>query len=962
MKRMGGIWLIFLIVGMSLSMAVSSKPVMAVSNDPYQAFWEILNREAELVVQFNETGNASLAVELIQNSLLGAENAANISALIWESLNELKTSGIKTYYTAQELREMAQNISQNGLPEETVQALKSQGWTDEQIQALEDYIAQNADNINEDFNMTAFLEDFSMAFIDVAFKYNHYESWTLEKWKWSQPAEPPQATNNEMVNPILAKEWVEFYRAYLSGDYNDMKSKVYRLKGSMYKLLSNEKRNCTLTFLRDGNLVTQRGIIQGINHTTNGSLVFTTLVTSSKGKYIIWNVTTYYWPDALYAYELSSNILALVTAMESGNENDELVSILNQKVAELKDTMKVLIIENKVLKNPIRDDPIRPIEPIYPINPKLPAQPVSTISTKESTTSLQYPTSTITITPADDVTATALEPNDGDGRLVIDSVGVEVVEVTSDHATYRVVVHIHAEDNAVSNVNVEFRGTKLSDSQSVGFLYPGDSLIVKSAVSGKVYGSGQVTVSGTVKITYTPSSGPTPNSVGPANDEREITKSYSKTITLEDNFDPGKIHISIGTHDENGDGVITAGEDVTFKVVVENDNSANVSGSCRIDVVYPISSSDKSNQSFNVDVSVPTDGNVEKTFGIVHYAWSGTFTYTGECSFDQYTKSFSGYVTVEDGDSTDPVVVKTINVVPVTWPSTARLGDSVEFNVDLENMYSIDKSVKIELKVDGVTVDFAETTIIAGRVTSVILNWNVPHDFTVGDHIIKIQAFSRNPNSNDPWNPEDSETDSIEIKGVEILNVDCPQRAGLGETIECRIYLKNTLDDRVGTNTKQVILIGYPYDEYLHETRTVSIEYPIQDSINIDPDHTEILLVAPIEIPDDRKILDYRYTCDQIAGDCSFEWADTNYTLQIKLDMPYPQEDITINRILTLYYFGSSAMQEISGGLVTEYGVPAATAGLTGLLLAAAGFSAFATFGLSLAVGAIVYVILKETS
>jgi hypothetical protein len=54
MKSMGGIWLIFLIVGMSLSMAVSSKPVMAVSNDPYQAFWEILNREAELVVQLTK--------------------------------------------------------------------------------------------------------------------------------------------------------------------------------------------------------------------------------------------------------------------------------------------------------------------------------------------------------------------------------------------------------------------------------------------------------------------------------------------------------------------------------------------------------------------------------------------------------------------------------------------------------------------------------------------------------------------------------------------------------------------------------------------------------------------------------------------------------------------------------------------------------------------------------------------
>ncbi|ASJ12121.1 hypothetical protein A3L14_04150 [Thermococcus thioreducens] len=186
MKRWGGIWLIFLIVGMSLSTAFSSSQVIAASSDPYQEFWDILNREAELVVGI-ENGNLSLAPELIQNSRLGAENAANISALIWQALEELKASGVKTYYTAEELREMAQNISENGLPQETVDALKAQGWTDAQIRALEEYIVQNGANITEDFNMTAFLEEFSMAFISVAFKYNHYEAWALEKWKWTHP-------------------------------------------------------------------------------------------------------------------------------------------------------------------------------------------------------------------------------------------------------------------------------------------------------------------------------------------------------------------------------------------------------------------------------------------------------------------------------------------------------------------------------------------------------------------------------------------------------------------------------------------------------------------------------------------------------------------------------------------------------------------------------------------------------
>ncbi|WP_258083513.1 hypothetical protein [Thermococcus thermotolerans] len=964
MRKLAGLWLVILILGMTVSAGMSNNYAAAVTtSDPYEAFWDILNREAELVVEV-ENGNLSLAPELIQNSRLGAENAANISALIWQALEELKASGVKTYYTAEELREMAQNISENGLPQETVDALKEQGWTDEQIQALEEYIVQNGANITEDFNMTAFLEEFSMAFINVAFKYNRYEAWALEKWKWTQPAEAPTLNNEELINPVLADPWVQFYHAYAVSDYVGMEDSIEALRDSAYNFLTYQERFVSLTFLRNGSVITKTGTLDRVNWTDNGSMVFTTLVTSPSEDGFMLNTTTYYWPSALRAYELTSNIMTLVKARNCGNNNSEVQWMLNQKVAELRSALKVIIVSTSTSTVQVPNEPIYPIEPIdpiYPIDPKLPVLPVSMTSPEESTTA-ELSESTTVITPADETALLALDPNNEEGRLMVDSVNVEAVEVTSDYVTYKVAVHLHVEDNAVSNVNLEFQGTELSDSKSMGFLYPGDSFVVESTVSGRVYGSDQVTVSGTVKITYTPSSGQIPNSVSPANDEREITESYSKTIPLEEDIDPSKVYVSVLAQDENGDGVITAGEDVAFKVVVKNENNADVSGSCKIDVKYPISSSDTSMRNFSVSINAPAGGSITGTFGSVHYAWSGTFTYTGKCTFDQYEKSFSGYVTVEEDDSTDPTVVKMIDVVPTSWPSTARLGGSVEFSVDLKNTYPVDKSVKVELKIDGVTVDVVETTVIAGRSTGVILTWNVPDDFPVGEHTVKIKAWSRNIGLDDPWNPEDSETESIEVTGVEILNIDCPQRAGLGETIECRIYIRNTLDERVGINTKQVILTGHPYDEYLHETRTVSIEYPIQNSINIDPGRTEVLLVAPIDIPDDRKILDYRYTCDQITGDCSFKWADTNYTLQIQIDMPYPQKDITINRTLTLYYFGSSAMQEIAGGLVTEYGVPAATAGLTGLLLAAAGFSAFATFGLSLAVGAIVYVILKETS
>ena len=630
---------------------------------------------------------------------------------------------------------------------------------------------------------------------------------------------------------------------------------------------------------------------------------------------IVTTETTYYWPNALKAYELIGNVYTLVKARNYGNTNVELDWILNQKVAELREALKVIVIESSTSITPIEPRIKDPIDPIIPSPPEPILLPdSSTTSSIESTSTLStttLPGSTTTTTQPDEITLLALDPNNEEGRLVVDSVDVEAVEVTSGYATYRVVVHLHAEDNAVSNVNVEFQGTELSDSKSVGFLYPDDILVMESAVSGKVYGSGQVAVSGTVKITYTPSSGPTPNNIELASEEREIMASYSKTITLEDGVGPSKVYVSVLTQDENGDGVITAGEDVAFKVVVKNENSnANVAGSCRIDVRYPISSSDTSTRSFSVSVNAPAGVSATETFGSVQYAWSGTFTYTGECSFGQYTKSFSGSVTVEEGDSTDPIVVKMIDVVPISWPSTARLGGSVEFSVDLKNTYPVDKSVKVKLEVDGVVVDVVETTVAAGSSSGVILIWNVPDDFPGGEYTVKIEAWSRNIGSDDPWNPEDSGTDSIEVKGVEIVNINCPQRAGLGETIECKIYLKNTLDERVSINTKKVILTGYPYDEYLHKTRTFSIEYPIQNSTNIDPGHAEVLVVAPIKIPEDKTLLDYRYMYDSTTGTSSFNWEDTNYTLTIQIDMPYPQKDMNIDKPIMLYYFGSPLMKK----------------------------------------------------
>ncbi|WP_206205258.1 hypothetical protein [Thermococcus sp. GR6] len=805
MRKALGLWLIIMIFGMTVSTGMSSNYVVAVTTgDPYEAFWDILNKEAELVVGV-ENGNLSLVSDLIQNSRLGAENAANISALIWQALEELEASGIKTYYTAEELQEMAQNISENGLPQETVDALKEQGWTDEQIQALEEYIVQNGANITEDFNMTAFLKDFSVAFVEVGFKYNHYEAWALEKWKWSQPAEAPTANNGELINPVLADSWAQFYHAYAVSDYVRMEEFIKSLRDSTYNFLTYQKRFVSLTFLCNRSVITKTGTLDHVNWSDNGSMVFTTLVTSPTDGGFILNTTTYYWPSALQAYELISNIMTLVKARNYGNNNSEVQWILNQKVSELRNALKVIIVSTGTSTVYVSDEPVYPIEPIdpiYPIEPELPVLLVSTTSPEESSTP-ELSESTTSITPADEITLLALDPNNEEGRLVVDSVDVEVVEVTLDYVTYKVVVYLHVEDNAVSNVNAEFQGTELSDSQYVGFLYPDDSLVVESTVSGKVYGSGQVTVSGTVKITYTPSSGPTPNSVELASEEREITKSYSKTITLEDDVDPSKIYVSIATYDENGDGTVTADEDVTFKVVVRNENSnADVSGVCWINVVYPISSNERGNRTFSVSVNAPAGGSDVETFGSVHYAWSGTFMYTGKCSLDQYTKSFDGYVTVVTDTSPMNPSNSLFSVELIAYPTELEGGGEVYLQVKAWNYDGslIPVMGYIEIDGDRRSIDAKIPADESGD-SLLTFTYNV---IGVGNHTFKLFLDNQDGEPNGIGEEHWSEV-TVEVKtGDQLKQV----------TSECDpLYFKYNMGNYEATLTcRLTIYNGYDYD------------------------------------------------------------------------------------------------------------------------------------------------------
>ncbi|AEK73225.1 hypothetical protein GQS_06635 [Thermococcus sp. 4557] len=776
MRKAVGVLLITLLLGSIVAAAGSTVYATTVEaqDDPYEKFWEILNKEAELVVQFNATGNIVLARELIQNSRIGAENAANISALIWQALEELKASGVKTHYTAEELREIARNISRNGLPQETVEALKTQGWTDEQIQALEDYIAKNAGEINEDFNMTAFLEEFSMAFIDVAFKYNEYETWTLKKWKWIHSAEFQQTRDNEIINPTLAKGWLEFYKAYSSRDYKGMEKKARQLRDSMYELLTGEKISGNLTFLKDEKVVTQTGMIKSVNHTTNGSLVFTVLVTIPDGDYLIWNATTYYWHNALNAYELLDNVLTLATAIASGNENWETESILHQKVAELKDSLKVVIVKSESYRTRKKDEPIKPTEPIYPINPKLPVQPVYAGSTEEPTISTEPFTSIVTITPADEITTIALNPEDSQRILEINHITITPVEVSTDYATYKVSMDITASKASAVNVKVKIEGTELEYSKNIGAINNGETITVESTISGRVYGDYEVEVSGKIKVTYqfiteyrtNSESGLNLDDTSSKYSTRQAVEEYSSTIKLQ--YDPTKnIDVEVTTIPQSRN--IEEGDSVQFKIKVSNLNPFSVTGnySLKVEVPYMVENNliESKFKEFTGSLSLQGFDDSTVYVGSVTYPKHGTYKYEGYFKVGQYYKKFNGTIEVKPRPDDDSPSIK---ITPLDWPSTARRGNTVRFKVQLDSTYKDDREAKIELIIDDELspVHTVETSVKGGSSTMVTLSWNVPSAFPIGEHSVKVKVMSRHVNSNDPWDLEASETKSITIQNL----------------------------------------------------------------------------------------------------------------------------------------------------------------------------------------------------
>ncbi|RLF88005.1 hypothetical protein DRN82_07050, partial [Thermococci archaeon] len=324
---------------------------------------------------------------------------------------------------------MAYDIKENGLPQETVKALKEQGWSDADIKALEAYIAKNADKINGDFDMEEFLVNMSRAFVDVGFKYNEYERWALEKWLWKVKGEPLKPTKHKEINPALAFEWVNFYSAYAEGDIQTQLSWITKLRDKILEIITG--MSVGLGPLNRSTVYREGG---GVNFM---------LMSSSRTAIV---TKFYYWPNALKAYELAGNIRTILLAMSLGNRDRRLEGILNEKVSELRSSLVVYKLGES--KKYIVYKGLR-----WPL----------TETAKTGIQSLDI----------NQILSQTLALEENEGKLLV-TVEVVPVKITESYVKYKLKIKLKAKDNAVRDLKIKVSGDGLKYSETVDILHPED--------------------------------------------------------------------------------------------------------------------------------------------------------------------------------------------------------------------------------------------------------------------------------------------------------------------------------------------------------------------------------------------------------------------------------------------------------------------------------------------------------
>ncbi len=618
-------------------------------NRAFEAFWGILGNVSTLVVEVNSSPDQDNVDSLIRWTHIGEENAGNISALLWKALLNAKDSGVKLHYTADELREMASNISRNGLPPKTVQALKEQGWSDDQINALISYIRDHSNEIVGDFDLGAYLEALSDSFIEVGRKYSEYESWALEKYYWRNAlSNPPNGST--VSNPYVSSSEVNEL------DYAASTRSTDSLLSTVNSLLDDIKFAI---------------VDAGTDYYANGGVEFQTTSFSSSGE----TIRTYYWPNALKAYRLVSELYTVAVALKNGNSNENLWDMVRQYRKELLPLLDVKLISTVFIPAP-RPSP----------------SPMPTLLELGSPLTSPY--------------APSNEP-----KLVITD--VKVIRTGSDFIRgvfkYRVRVDYSVSGGPVMIDWASFNDGAVSKSSNPGQIaYPGAGSI-QSPVFIVPLGDLRASVSGVVKIRYLPMTSPKgeiPNG-GPGGSIQGysnggyppqgapalVMETYHGTLSLISEVDPGKVRFRVQA-------VKVGTEEVEYTARVSNFNPVPVKGTLTFYSTLPEENYLIGRVINRTEVTVMPNSEVTVDLGTVDYTRSGTYEFTGILSFEGFEKGYNGEVTIitpTTGGDGGELRIDNVKIGPLP----PFEGDTVEFNVTVVNSYDSAKNVSLRLVTTG---------------------------------------------------------------------------------------------------------------------------------------------------------------------------------------------------------------------------------------------------------------------
>lgn len=295
---------------------------------------------------------------------------------------------------------------------------------------------------------------------------------------------------------------------------------------------------------------------------------------------------------------------------------------------------------------------------------------------------------------------------------------------------------------------------------------------------------------------------------------------------------------------KSGEGLVQAGEKITYKITVTNNSAKDVEVKDKI----PAQTTYVENSADNGAEEVKEAGNV---VGLVWNVEAGkTVVLSFKVTVNAGATGMISNIAVANGEESEPTETAVIELTKTSYVTTtegeklegkdkvAKVGDEITYTVSVKNTGDESKTVKVkdsklsELISKGILEIKEDSKETAGKLmagTDVTVSAGETVELTFTTKVLKVEGTIVNvvtSGDNDSENPEDpSTTDTVETKGllVEKIVDDKPESGDkykFGETVTFKVTVKNT-----GSTTLENVKVT---DE-LEEAKLVEGKTPIKE-------------------------------------------------------------------------------------------------------------------------------------